>query len=147
MLKFFLHLSFEQWCASGSVCFRASWIRILPSPSKSRKENFDSYCFATSLWLLIFKKWCGCAGRICIKTSRIRNNGEGSKCSTVGYLLRILLASSRSIRNSRIRVHWSKARIRIRSNMSRIPNTGFKKVFPFAAGKKAMALPASVFFS
>jgi hypothetical protein len=88
----------------------------------------------TVLWLLydfwFLKNDVDARVRIRIKTSQIRNTGEGSNCSTVGYLRRILLASSRSITNStnsRIRVHWSKARIRIRSNISRIRKTGFER--------------------
>ncbi len=40
-----------QCCGSGSVgsvCFWASWIRILLSSSKNSKKNLDSYCFVTS---------------------------------------------------------------------------------------------------
>ncbi len=39
----------------GSVCFRASWIRILLSSCKNNKKNLDSYCFVT-----LFEKWCKC---------------------------------------------------------------------------------------
>jgi hypothetical protein len=31
----------------GSVCFWASWIRIILSSSKNSKKNLDSYCFLT----------------------------------------------------------------------------------------------------
>jgi hypothetical protein len=43
----------RQCCGSGSVgsvCFWASWIRILLSSSKNSKKNLDSYCFVTSFW-------------------------------------------------------------------------------------------------
>ncbi len=39
----------------GSVCFWASWIRILLSSSKNKKKNLDSNCFVTSLWLFILE--------------------------------------------------------------------------------------------
>ncbi len=38
-------------CGSGSVCLWTSRIRNLLSSSKNSKENLDSYCFSTSLWL------------------------------------------------------------------------------------------------
>ncbi len=52
-------------CGSGSVCFWASririlWIQIHLSSSKNGKKNLDSYCFVTSVWIFIFKKWCKC---------------------------------------------------------------------------------------
>ncbi len=50
-----------QCCGSGSgsvgsICFWASWIRILLSSSKNSKKNIDSFCSATSLRLFIFDK-------------------------------------------------------------------------------------------
>jgi hypothetical protein len=41
----------------GSVCFWASWIRILPSSSTKSKKNLDSYCFVTSFLLLSLKNY------------------------------------------------------------------------------------------
>jgi hypothetical protein len=41
--------------STGSTCFWASWIRILPSPSKNSKKKLDSYCFGTSFSLFIFE--------------------------------------------------------------------------------------------
>ncbi len=53
----------KNWQRRGSVsvCFWASWIRILLSWSKNSKKNLDLYYFVTSLWLFIFKKRYKCA--------------------------------------------------------------------------------------
>ncbi len=65
---------FQCWgSGSGSVCFWDSRIRILirksqvrirlqilPSPSKSSKQNVNFYCFVTSSWLFIFEEWFKC---------------------------------------------------------------------------------------
>ncbi len=66
-----------QCCGSGSVgsvCFWASWIRIRIHYQKHRsrsfyhldhhcKKNLDTYCFVTSLDLLIFEKLCKCTSK------------------------------------------------------------------------------------
>ena len=38
-----------------------------PSSSKNSKKNIDFYCFLTSLWLFIFKKWCKCTFKVSSK--------------------------------------------------------------------------------
>jgi hypothetical protein len=74
-------------------------IRILPSSTKNNKKNLAFYYFVTSLWLYIYEEWCKCTNFMLL----------GLSDSVPDPLVRST--------DPRIRI-----RIRIRTNMSRIPN-------------------------
>ncbi len=118
-------MSQRQCCGSGSAgstCFGASWIRIrihksevwiriLLSLSKYSKKNLDFYCFVTSFNFLALKNY--------VKVPSKSNMQE-----TFFLILFFVAILKVSDENRRIRTHQSEARIRIRTKMSWIRNTG-----------------------